>query len=66
VENGSDDGTLQEFIQAVLRRARSGKCTISDGSADVMHVIKGLVRDDRSETVVWMQFMLACWAHEDA
>jgi hypothetical protein len=63
VEKLSDDdyGTLEDYMQAVLRRFRDQECTFSDASADIMHPLTAWDQGNKQEFVPYMKMMLGKW-----
>jgi len=56
--------TFERFVGTVLSRVRDGKCSASDGRADIMHPFTALDRGNETEFVPWMQMMLDRWEDE--
>jgi hypothetical protein len=63
VEKLSDDeySTLEDYIQAVLRRFRDKECGLSDACADIMHPLTAWDGGEKQEFVPHMKLMMDKW-----
>jgi hypothetical protein len=58
--------TFEKFVGVVLKRAKDGKCTLSEAREDIMHPFSALDKGNATEFIPWMQMMLDGWEDENA